>query len=328
MSGGEGYVLGGGNTAMGVYLVTGGAGFIGSNLIARLLSQGHVVHALDLHESPPELLHPKLTWFQGDLLDSTIVNSSIQGVDAVVHLAAQTSVPISVTHPERTHEVNVRGTEILIGHCQHHGVRRLLSASSAAVYGDCGDLPLTEEKAGILLSPYAESKWANEKQLLEAKNGGIDAMAMRFFNVYGNHVSKGKSVGGVISAFIRAMITESPLQIHGNGEQTRDFVHVNDVADAIVSLLTMEPEYTEHAVNVCHGTQTSLLELVGIIEQELIQKNRLSESVSPFFSEPLSGDIQHSLGSPSLLQSLIDWHPKYTLQKGIEDIITSLERMP
>ena len=313
---------------MGVYLVTGGAGFIGSNLIATLLSQGHVVHALDLHEAPPELLHPKLTWFRGDLLDSTIVNSSVQGVDAVVHLAAQTSVPVSVDHPERTHEVNVRGTEILIEHCQHHGVRRLLSASSAAVYGDCRNLPLTEEKAGILLSPYAESKWANEKQLLEAKNDGIDAMAMRFFNVYGNHVSKGKIVGGVISAFIRAMITESPLQIHGDGEQTRDFVHVSDVADAIVSLLTMEADYTEHVVNVCHGTQTSLLQLVGMIEQELMQQNRLSEPVSLFFSEPLSGDIQHSLGSPSLLQSLIDWHPKYTLQEGIEKIITSLEEKP
>jgi nucleoside-diphosphate-sugar epimerase len=196
------------------------------------------------------------------------------------------------------------------------------------VYGDCRNLPLTEEKAGILLSPYAESKWANEKQLLEAKNDGIDAIAMRFFNVYGNHVSKGKIVGGVISAFIRAMITESPLQIHGDGEQTRDFVHVSDVADAIVSLLTMEPDYTEHVVNVCHGTQTSLLKLVGMIEQELMQQNRLSEPVSPLFSEPLSGDIQHSLGSPSLLQSLIDWHPKYTLQKGIENIITSLEEMP
>jgi nucleoside-diphosphate-sugar epimerase len=313
---------------MGVYLVTGGAGFIGSNLIATLLDQGHVVHALDLHEPPPELLHPKLTWFQGDLLDSTIVNSSIQGVDAVVHLAAQTSVPISMAHPERTHEVNVRGTEILIEICQRHGVGRLLSASSAAVYGDCRSLPLTEEKAGILLSPYAESKWANEKQLLDAKNDGLDAIAMRFFNVYGNHVSKGKNVGGVISAFIRAMITESPLQIHGDGLQTRDFVHVGDVADAIVSLLTMKPRYTVHAVNVCNGIQTSLVELVGMIEQELRRQSRLSEPVSPFFSESLSGDIQHSLGSPSLLQSLIDWHPKYTLQGGIEKIITSMEERP
>ena len=132
----------------------------------------------------------------------------------------------------------------------------------------------------------------------------------------------------MISAFIRAMTTESTLQIHGNGEQTRDFVHVSDVADAIVSLLTMDSKYTEHAVNVCHGTQTSLLNLIGMIEQELMKQNRLTGPVSPFFSEPLPGDIQHSLGSPSLLQSLIDWHPKYTLQKGIEKIITSLEEMP
>ena len=313
---------------MGVYLVTGGAGFIGSNLIAKLLNQGHVVHALDLQQAPKELAHPKLIWFQGDLLDSTVVNSSIQGVDAVVHLAAQTSVPISMAHPEMTHEVNVRGTEILIRHCQHHGVQRLLTASSAAVYGDHEQLPLKEEKAGILLSPYAESKWTNEKQLLEAKKGGMDTIAMRFFNVYGNHVSLGKKVGGVIGAFIQAMMTCSPLQIHGDGKQTRDFVHVRDVADAILSLLALERVYTEHAVNICSGTQTSLLELVNVIEQELVHQNRLSEPVSPLFSEPLAGDIQHSLGSPSLLQSLVDWHPQYTLQEGIENIINTLEERP
>ena len=117
---------------MGVYLVTGGAGFIGSNLVAKLLNQGHDVHVLDLHAAPKELTHPKLNWFQGDLLDSTIVGSVLRGVDAVVHLAAQTSVPVSVAHPEMTHEINVRGTEVLIRHCQHHNVRRLLMASSAA----------------------------------------------------------------------------------------------------------------------------------------------------------------------------------------------------
>lgn len=311
---------------MGVYLVTGGAGFIGSNLVAKLLKQGHIVHALDLQQAPAELAHPKLTWFQGDLLDSTVVRSSVQGVDAVVHLAAQTSVPVSVADPEMTNEVNVRGTEILIRHCQHHGVRRLLTASSAAVYGDHAQLPLTEEKAGILLSPYAESKWTNEKQLLEAKKGGMDTISMRFFNVYGKHVSRGIKVGGVIGAFIQAVMADSPLQVHGDGKQTRDFVHVSDVVDAIVSLLTLENAYTEHAVNICSGTQTSLLELIVMIEQELVHKNRLSKPASPLFSEPLAGDIKHSLGSTSLLQSLVDWHPKHTLQEGIEDIIiTSLE---
>lgn len=314
---------------MGVYLVTGGAGFIGSNLVAKLLSQGHVVHALDLLEAPSELAHPKLTWFQGDLLDSTIVGTSVQGVDAVVHLAAQTSVPFSVTHPEITHKVNVQGTEVLIKQCQHHGVQRLLAASSAAVYGDCNQLPLTEDKAGTLLSPYAESKWTNERQLLEAEVGGMDVMAMRFFNVYGTHISKEKSVGGVIAAFIRAMITESPLQIHGDGKQTRDFIHVSDVADAIISLLTLEQRYAEQAVNICSGTQTSLLELVDMIEQELFLQNQLSEQVSPSLSQPLPGDIQHSLGSPSLLQTLVNWHPKNTLQLGIKNIITaSLEERP
>ena len=159
--------------------------------------------------------------------------------------------------------------------------------------------------------------------------GGMDVMAMRFFNVYGTHISKEKSVGGVIAAFIRAMITESPLQIHGDGEQTRDFIHVSDVADAIISLLTLEQRYTEQAVNICSGTQTSLLELVDMIEQELFLQNQLSEQVSPSLSQPLPGDIQHSLGSPSLLQTLVNWHPKNTLQLGIKNIITaSLEERP
>ena len=311
---------------MGVYLVTGGAGFIGSNLVAKLLNQGHDVHVLDLHAAPKELTHPKLNWFQGDLLDSTIVGSVLRGVDAVVHLAAQTSVPVSVAHPEMTHEINVRGTEVLIRHCQHHNVRRLLMASSAAVYGDCEEFPLTEEKSGALLSPYGESKWINEKQLLEAEKAGMDTIAMRFFNVYGNHINKEKPVGGVIGAFIRAMMSKSQLQIYGDGKNTRDFIHVSDVADAIASLLTVEQKYTEKVVNICSGTQTSLIGLIKMIELELIRQNQLSESIIPFFSERLPGDIQHSLGSYSRLQTLVDWHPKYTLPKGIENIIiASLE---
>ena len=314
---------------MGVYLVTGGAGFIGSNLVAKLLGDGHVVHALDLHEAPAELLHPNLNWFQGDLLDAVVLSASVEGVDAIIHLAAQTSVPVSIANPEMTHEVNVLGTELLLEQCQIMGVQRLLLASSAAVYGDCEDLPLTEDRAGTLLSPYAVSKWTNEQQLHDAKSSELDVIAMRFFNVYGTHVSKEKAVGGVIGAFVRAMMTESPLQIYGSGEQTRDFVHVSDVCDAILSLLASEEDYAELAVNICSGTQTNLLELVNIIQQELVSQGHVFTPAVPLFSPFLPGDIQHSLGSNALLQGLVPWHPKYTLLEGIKRIITaSLEGGP
>ena len=120
------------------------------------------------------------------------------------------------------------------------------------------------------------------------------------------------------------MITESPLQIHGDGEQTRDFIHVSDVADAIISLLTLEQRYAEQAVNICSGTQTSLLDLVAIINQELVRQRQLSDPPRPIFSEPLAGDIRHSLGSPILLQKLIHWRPKFALQMGIQNIIGCL----
>ena len=152
---------------------------------------------------------------------------------------------------------------------------------------------------------------------------------MRFFNVYGTHVSKEKAVGGVIGAFVRAMMTESPLQIYGSGEQTRDFVHVSDVCDAILSLLASEEDYAELAVNICSGTQTNLLELVNIIQQELVSQGHVFTPAVPLFSPFLPGDIQHSLGSNALLQGLVPWHPKYTLLEGIKRIITaSLEGGP
>ena len=308
---------------MGVYLVTGGAGFIGSNLVAKLLHEGNIVHALDLNEAPAELVHPNLNWFQGDLLDAGVVAASLEGVDAIIHLAAQTSVPVSIAHPEMTHEVNVLGTELLIEQCRFMGVQRLLLASSAAVYGDCGDLPLTEDKAGTLLSPYAQSKWTNEHQLNNAKGDDLDVIAMRFFNVYGTHVSKEKAVGGVIGAFVRAMMTESPLQIYGDGEQTRDFVHVSDVCDAILSLLASEEKYDDLAVNICSGTQTNLLELVNIIQHELVSQGHVFTPVVPSFSPFLPGDIQHSLGSNALLRELVTWHPKYTLKEGIKGIVSA-----
>ena len=305
--------------------MTGGGGFIGSNLVTKLLQSGHRVNVLDLLESPSCLEHANLNWIQGDLLDRNAVSQSLIGVEAVIHLAAQTSVPASIRNPEGTHRINVTGTEILMKECVKLGVKKILLASSAAVYGDCEDLPLIEDSAGKLLSPYAESKWKNEHQLLEFRESGLDGIALRFFNVYGTHTDRTKSANGVISAFVNKIMNGDTIQIHGDGTQTRDFIHVNDISRAIISLLQYQEPFIKHAVNICTESQTSLLDLISVIENEMKNLQLSSKVNPPIFNKAVIGDIRHSLGSYSTLSTMIGWSPEWTLNKGIKQLITDLE---
>ena len=157
-----------------------------------------------------------------------LVYSSISNSTAVVHLAAQVSVPLSVENPEETMEINVQGTQNVIDSCLENGVTRLVVASSAAVYGEAETLPLKEEAAGDLLSPYAESKWANEQQIIEARSNGLQASCLRFFNVYGPRQDSTNQYSGVISIFINRLMQNKPVIVNG-GYQTRDFIFVDDI---------------------------------------------------------------------------------------------------
>ena len=171
-------------------LVTGGAGFIGSSFVKIALERGFQIRVLDdlstgTEETASRLREMGVDVFIGDVRDSRLLETVMQGIDAVVHLAAQASVPLSIQTPNETADINIKGTEYLLNKCIRFGIKRVIMASSAAVYGENENFPLTEKDGGDLLSPYAESKWENEHQISKARDEGLEAVALRFFNVYG-----------------------------------------------------------------------------------------------------------------------------------------------
>ena len=314
---------------MGLMLVTGGAGFIGFRIATHALQAGWKVRILD-NLSTGNKEHIELLQQNGadicigDIRNSALVSSCIEGCDVVVHLAAQVSVPLSMQQPEETLDINVGGTKHVLDSCLVHGVRKMVMASSAAVYGNIDKFPLCEEDAGHLLSPYADSKWENEKQILQARSQGLDCAALRFFNVYGPGQSVQGAYSAVIPKFCSMMMEGTAPTILGDGKQTRDFVHVDDVCSAIFSLIEVDVQSQQHHVyNVATQTQISLLDLVSVLNQKL---GVLSEDYSPLepqFGPERAGDVKHSYASIERLARATGWRPKVSFSDGIEDLLRS-----
>ena len=204
-------------------LVTGGSGFIGSNVIEELMKSFKVVN-LDLKPSKNSEIEQMI----GDIRDKELVEKAVENCDIVIHLAAQVSVPLSIDYPQKTFDINIQGTQNIIDAAHKFGIKRLIIASSAAVYGEVSDLPLKEESAGQCLSPYAQSKWENETQIMLAREKGLEAIALRFFNVYGPGQSKDGTYAAVIPKFVEMLTTGKQPIVHGDGLQSRDFIHVKD----------------------------------------------------------------------------------------------------
>ena len=240
----------------------------------------------------------------------------------MVHLAAQASVPLSVENPEETMEINVQGTQNVIDSCLENGVKRLVVASSAAVYGAAETLPLKEEAAGDLLSPYAESKWANEQQIIEARSKGLEASCLRFFNVYGAGQRSDGTYAAVIPKFVDMMAQGISPRINGDGLQTRDFIHVDDVCNAIMALIEGDWKAESHHVyNVATEKKISLLELVSVINTSLTKKVPEYVPLKPFHGENRAGDIRHSMASISRIKEVLKWQPTVDFQDGIDELI-------
>ena len=260
---------------MGKLLITGGSGFIGSTLAKIAFTQGWGVRVLDdlstgLKDTADELSALGIEVFIGDIRDTELLNSAMKGCNAVAHLAAQVSVPLSVEKPEETMSINIGGTANVLDACFTHGIQRMVMASSAAVYGEAESLPLKEEDAGQVLSPYAESKWKNETQILEARKKGLQATALRFFNVYGVGQRPDGAYAAVVPKFADMMAQGIVPQINGDGMHTRDFVHVHDVCSALLSLLDGEWKAEPyHVYNVATQTKITLLDLIGAINSTL-----------------------------------------------------------
>jgi len=313
-------------------LITGGAGFIGGHTAAMAIQNGWKVRVLDnlstgLEAKANELERLGAEIIIGDVRDGETVNAAVRECDAVVHLAAQISVPRSIESPEETFEINVGGTANLLRACEINGVARFVMASSAAVYGTNDAFPLDEAHAGTFHSPYADSKWQNESQVLEAKNSGLEAVALRFFNVYGTGQRSDGAYAAVIPKFIELAVAGQAPTIFGDGLQTRDFVHVGDVAQALL-MLAKEPWSSdfEHVYNVCTQTEISLLDLLSSIHSVLKDVAPNIPLLPPNHAGERAGDIARSVGSKARLVSDTAWSPQVEFTHGLrQQILDSIK---
>lgn len=312
---------------MGKLLITGGAGFIGSTLAKIAIGNGWDVRVLDdlstgLKSTADELNNLGIEVILGDIRDEKLCHSVMKDCDAVAHLAAQVSVPLSVEYPEETMSINVEGTANILEACFTHGVHRMVMASSAAVYGEAESLPLREQDAGQVLSPYAESKWKNEAQILEARKKGLRATALRFFNVYGVGQRPDGAYAAVIPKFADMIAQGIAPQINGDGMHTRDFVHVHDVCSALLSLLDGEWKAEPyHVYNVATQTKITLLDLIEAINSAMGKIQSGFEPIIPTHGPERIGDIRHSMADISRIKSTLEWNPVVPFEEGIEGLV-------
>jgi UDP-glucose 4-epimerase len=303
-------------------LITGGAGFIGRHCAREFLDAGWEVRLFDcvpVEEEDP-LVKSGCSVQNGDVRDEQAVELAMEDCDAIVHLAAVVSVPQSMEDPDETMDINVRGTRNILNASQRLNLSHVIIASSAAVYGEHGTMPLDEAAKLEPFSPYGESKVHNEKDVVRARKEGLNAIALRFFNVYGPNQSNASGYASLIPLFVEKMIRGEQPQIHGDGLQSRDFIHVSDLANAIVKLSTLSECFPIPVANVATQTQTSVLDIFETINEHLTLTHHY-DSVQPQFISPRAGDITHSCGSNARLKSTIDWLPNVDLNDGLRKLI-------
>jgi UDP-glucose 4-epimerase len=301
-------------------LVTGGAGFIGSHLVPRLLELGYSVTVLDnlsngkLENLQGVLDHPKFMFRRGDILDKTLLNEVFDEVDSVTHLAALIDVSASLADPRQNHEVNVNGTFNMLHAAMKHNVEKFVFASSTAVYGDAKKLPVQENSALHPISPYAASKVAGEAYCSAFANCfGLETVALRFFNIYGLR-SENSPYSGVITKFLRKIMNDEALTIDGDGRQTRDFIHVRDVVKAVVLALGQKGLKGE-VFNVCTGVHTSINELAATL------KTVTGKNLNVKYGPARLGDIRKSYGDPALAAENLGFKATVDLTMGLQMLL-------
>jgi len=301
-------------------LVTGGAGFIGSHLVDRLLTDGCRVVALDdLSSGKMQNLErhsngPNFRFVKGDIRDKKTVDSVMSDVDAVVHEAAFTSVPLSIKNPKLTNDVNIAGTLNLLMSSLRKNIGCFIFASSAAVYGAATKMPIAENSQTRPLSPYGESKLGAEKKCQEFwKTHGLKTVCLRYFNVYGPRQTGGE-YAGVISRIFDRLHNNLPPVIYGDGKQTRDFIYIDDAVDA--TILTLNSNAAGETINVGTGGATSVIQVCQTL-QEIMDKT----AFKPIHEAPRVGDIRHSQADITKSKKILGYSPKVSLKEGLEKFV-------
>jgi UDP-glucose 4-epimerase len=303
-------------------LVTGAAGFIGSHTTDRLLAEGHTVLGVDNFRTGHRrnltraLASPACRLTEADVSAPGALTALAAEFrpDAIIHLAALVSVQESIRDPELNRRLNVTATEEVAAAARAHGVKRIVFASSAAIYGDTTDLPIREETDKKPISPYGEAKLASEGILLGLANQGITARCHRYFNVFGPRQDPASPYSGVISIFERRYREGKGVTIYGDGQQTRDFISVHDVARANVIAAT-QPGLLAGAANICTGRATSLRDVVGIFA------SHYPAAPVPAYAPGRAGDIIHSLGRPDRARSELGFTAQVPVADGLAELI-------
>ena len=303
---------------MRLFLVTGGAGFIGSHMVERLLSRGDRVRIADdfssgRRENVPS--HANVELVEGDLAEADVAHRAVAGCDYVIHLAAVPSVPRSVKEPVRTHRANVDGTLNVLLAARDAKVRRVVFAGSSSVYGDAAVLPKREDMRPSPLSPYALHKLIGEQYCqLFTRLYGLETVTTRFFNVFGPRQQPGSPYSGVISLFIEALASgKSPL-VHGDGRQTRDFTFVGDVVTGVLRSCEA-PNIAGEVINVAGGGRISLLDLIRTLQ------GILKQTAQPTFGPPREGDVRDSQADIEKARRHLDFAPAVAFEDGLQQTV-------
>jgi UDP-glucose 4-epimerase len=299
------------------YLVTGGAGFIGSTIVRALLEQGDFVRILDNFSTGKRenVEGLKVEMLEGDLRDPSAVAEAVADIDVIFHEAAFVSVPQSMDDPLPCFEINQRGTEILLEAARKADVKRVVLASSAAVYGDLETMPLEEDFPLRPLSPYAVSKRVDELYAeLYTRSFGLDVVALRYFNVYGPRQRPDSMYAAAVPIFARRLLDGKPITIYGDGGQTRDLVYVGDVVRANI-LASEHPAAPGQVFNICSGDEIRVIDLVEVL------MDLFPNAPAPEFAPARPGDIYRSLGNPAKAEKILGFKAQTSLEYGLQAVV-------
>ena len=310
-------------------LITGGAGFIGSNLSEYLLHKGCYVVCLDnlATGSRENISHlctnPNFTFVEGDIRNITDCHAAVKDVDFVLHQAALGSVPRSIKDPITSNEVNVSGFLNMLIASRDAGVKRFIYAASSSTYGDSELLPKVEETIGRPLSPYAITKYVNELYAdVFSKTYGIETIGLRYFNVFGRKQDPNGAYAAVIPKFVsQFMRGESPI-INGNGNFSRDFTYIDNVIQAnVLSMITENKEAINMVYNVAFGERNTLNDLIDCLKESLTVYDPKIKDIQIKYGPNRAGDIPHSLASIDKAKNLLNYNPQYSLKQGLQEAV-------
>ncbi len=310
-------------------VITGGAGFIGSNLTEAILASGNKVTCLDNFSTGkrenirPYLSDPSFTLIEGDIRNMANCREAVKGADYVLHQAALGSVPRSLKDPITTNEVNVSGFLNMLVAARDAEVKRFIYAASSSTYGDNLSLPKVEEVIGRPLSPYAITKYVNELYAdVFSRMYGMECIGLRYFNVFGRRQDPNGTYAAVIPLFVKKLMNHEPPMINGDGEYSRDFTYIDNVIQMnLLAMATTNPEAINTVYNTAYGERTTLNQLVQYLKEYLSEFDPSIARIETMHGPNRSGDIPHSLANIDKARKLLGYNPRYSMKQGLKEAV-------